>query len=429
MSPLLIFAFIILLLLSAFFSWTEIALMTLEDHKIESLIKQKRLWSKSLKKIKKNNDRLLITILIWNNLANIYTASLATSIAISLATSGWLSNAFAIGIATWIVTFTILVFWEIVPKSFATKNSTLIAVSVAPIYEFLIFIFYPLIIFMETIVKIFSWKNKVKKITDEEIESFIDMWVSSGGLNQWEYEKIKNILDFEDTTAEETMVPRVKIKALSSKTTVEEAIEYYLSHTYSRIPVYKKTIDNIENYLTIRDIIKEDKKKKLSELNLPEVLKAPLNKPISKLLNTFQKSNKHIAILIDEYGWVEWLVTLEDILEEIFWEIRDETDNETDEISKIWENIFICESYVLFEDVLEKFNLELENIWLDEKEFWWATLSYIITHKLGRFPTNWEIISFNILNMEEKNTTGKIFLKILDIENSKIWKVEVKLEM
>jgi putative hemolysin len=98
------------------------------------------------------------------------------------------------------------------------------------------------------------------------------------------------------------MVPRVKIKALSSKTTVEEAIEYYLSHTYSRIPVYKKTIDNIENYLTIRDIIKEDKKKKLSELNLPEVLKAPLNKPISKLLNTFQKSNKHIAILIDEYG-------------------------------------------------------------------------------------------------------------------------------
>ena len=375
--------------------------MSLPEHKIDSLVKQGKLWSKSLKIIKENNDRLLITILIWNNLANVYTAALATSLAISLAESSGIGSAYAIGIATWIVTFLLLVFGEIVPKSFATKNASFIAISVAPVYKFLMWLLYPVIILMEVIIKVFSGKGTVEKVTDEEIESFIDMWRDSGSLWKGEYEKIKNILDFWDTTAEEIMVPRVKIEALSCHTTVWEALEYYLSHTHSRIPVYSKTIDKIEKFMTIRDILTEDKTKKLSELNLPNVLKVPLNKPLSKLLATFQKSNKHMAILIDEYGGVEWLITLEDVLEEIFWEIRDETDNETDDINKVWKDSFIVESHVWSEEILEEFNLDLKHIWLDEKEFWWETLSYLITHKLERFPSNGEMLSFDIIEEDD----------------------------
>jgi len=405
--------------------------MSLPEHKIDSLVKQGKLWSKSLKIIKENNDRLLITILIWNNLANVYTAALATSLAISLAESSGIGSAYAIGIATWIVTFLLLVFGEIVPKSFATKNASFIAISVAPVYKFLMWLLYPVIILMEVIIKVFSGKGTVEKVTDEEIESFIDMWRDSGSLWKGEYEKIKNILDFWDTTAEEIMVPRVKIEALSCHTTVWEALEYYLSHTHSRIPVYSKTIDKIEKFMTIRDILTEDKTKKLSELNLPNVLKVPLNKPLSKLLATFQKSNKHMAILIDEYGGVEWLITLEDVLEEIFWEIRDETDNETDDINKVWKDSFIVESHVWSEEILEEFNLDLKHIWLDEKEFWWETLSYLITHKLERFPSNGEMLSFDIIEEdddEKENIGGKLLLKVLDIKDSKIGKVEVKKE-
>ena len=405
--------------------------MSLPEHKIDSLVKQGKLWSKSLKIIKSNNDRLLITILIWNNLANVYTAALATSLAISLAESSGIGSAYAIGIATWIVTFLLLVFGEIVPKSFATKNASFIAISVAPVYKFLMWLLYPVIILMEVIIKVFSGKGTVEKVTDEEIESFIDMWRDSGSLWKGEYEKIKNILDFWDTTAEEIMVPRVKIEALSCHTTVWEALEYYLSHTHSRIPVYSKTIDKIEKFMTIRDILTEDKTKKLSELNLPNVLKVPLNKPLLKLLATFQKSNKHMAILIDEYGGVEWLITLEDVLEEIFWEIRDETDNETDDINKVWKDSFIVESHVWSEEILEEFNLDLKHIWLDEKEFWWETLSYLITHKLERFPSNGEMLSFDIIEEdddEKENIGGKLLLKVLDIKDSKIGKVEVKKE-
>jgi CBS domain containing-hemolysin-like protein len=156
-----------------------------------------------------------------------------------------------------------------------------------------------------------------------------------------------------------------------------------------------------------------------------------LNKPLSKLLATFQKSNKHMAILIDEYGWVEWLITLEDVLEEIFWEIRDETDEETDDINKIWKDSFIVESHVGSEEILEEFNLDLKHIWLDEKEFGWETLSYLVTHKLERFPSNGEVILFDVIDEDEEdwNIKAKLSLKVLDIKDGKIGKVEIRKEI
>lgn len=425
MDPLLIWLFIVLFLLSAFFSGTELALMSLPEHKIESLLKQKKFWSKALQKIKENNDRLLITILIWNNLVNVYTAALATTIAISIWEASWFEQATAVWIATWIVTFLLLLFWEIIPKSFATKNAANISLIVAPIYKFLMLILYPVISFMEVLIKLFSWKSKVEQITDEEIESFIDMWKDSGTLEKQEHEKIKNILEFDETTVEEIMTPRVKIEALSSNVTVKEALNFYLTHTHSRIPIYTKTIDKIDNFITSRDLVFQLKDwnldKKLSELDLKKVTKIPLNQSIATVFENFQKSHKIMAIVIDEYGWVAWLVTMEDIIEEVFWEIRDETDKEIDEIREMSEDKLLVKSDVLVEDVLEKFSLELPDIWLHEKEFNWETLSYVITHVIERFPESWEIISFDIVNKK-----SKLELKVLDIKDHKIWEVEVK---
>jgi len=424
-DPILIWLFVLLFMLSAFFSWTELALMSMPDHKLKSLVKQKRLWSKALKKIKENSDRLLITILIWNNLVNVYTAALATTIAISMWEASGFPQAQAVWIATWIVTFFLLLFWEIIPKSFAIKNSTWISLMVAPIYRILMIVLYPIISIMEILIKLFSWKGNIEKITDEEIESFIDMWKHSGTLEQKEHKHIKNILDFNDTTVEEIMTPRVNIEALSSDLTVKDVLEFYLSHTHSRIPIYEKTIDKINYFITIRDILNKDDKIKIKDLDLPKVIKVPLNQPIDKLLENFQKSHKLISIAIDEYGWVAWLITLEDVIEEIFWEIRDETDKEIDEIKENSDGSLICESDVLIEDILEKFELELPDIWLNEKEFDWETLSYVITDIIKWFPTSWEIISFDIKNDDEK-INSKLKFKVLDIKDHKIGKIEVK---
>ena len=425
MDPLLIVLFIVLFLLSAFFSGTELALMSLAPHKLEAIFKEGKYGSKALQKIKENNDRLLITILIWNNLVNTFTAALATSIAIGIASSWgmWLNEATAIWIATWIVTFLLLLFGEIIPKSIAVKNAKRVSLLVAPIYKVLMFVLFPIIVFMEMLIKVFSWKNKVDKITEKEIESFIDMWRRSWSLEQSEHEKIKNILEFWDIEVEEIMTPRVKIDRLSDKKTVAEAKEYYLTHTHSRIPVYTRTIDKIEHFVTIRDIINADDDKILADLDLPKVVKVPLNQPIDILLKTFQRTRKHLAIAMDEYGWVSGLITLEDVMEEIFWEIRDETDNEIDDIEKIDDSTLIVESEALIEEVLEQLGLELWDIWLDDKGFDGETIGYVITRELERFPKDEEIIKFFIC---EKDKCNKIEFKTLTVEDGKLWKIEVK---
>ncbi len=424
MDPLLILIFILLFFLSAFFSWTEIALMTIANHKIEALVKSNKFWASTLKKIKENNDRLLITILIWNNLVNVYTAALATSISITIAESSWLEQSLAVWIATWIITFLLLLFWEIIPKSFATKNSTTISLIVAPVYKVLMIVFYPIIIFIETIIKIFNLKERDIKITGEEIWSFIDMTKDSWTLEHKEHEKIKNILEFWDIDVEEIMTPRVNIWAIPINSTVRDALKFYKSNTYSRIPVFEDTIDHINSFFTIRDILWVPKDKLLSELNLNKVIKIPLNQPIDNLLETFQSSHKHLAIVMDEYWWVSGLITLEDIIEEIFWEIRDETDKELDKIVELWKDSYIIESIVLMRDLLAKYGFSFNKIWLSEKEFEGETVWYIITDKLERFPIEWETITFNL----KWKLNKKLHFKVLWISKGKIEKIEVSLE-
>jgi len=241
---------------------------------------------------------------------------------------------------------------------------------VSKIYRFLMFVLTPIVYLLEKIIQIFTGKTKEEAVSESEIEAFIDMWKNSGWLEEKQHEHLKNVLEFGEITSEEIMTPRVNIEALSDDTTVGEALDFYLTHTHSRIPVYSKTIDKITHILTIRDLVSQkNKSKKLSELNLVKPIKVSLNQPIDNLLEDFQKSHKVIAIVIDEYGWVAWLVTLEDIIEEIFWEIRDETDKETEEIINKGTNIYDIEASVMFEDVLQLFNIEFKDLGLAEKEF------------------------------------------------------------
>lgn len=432
MDPLLILLFFILFLLSAFFSASEISLMSLPEHKIDSLVKQNRFWARDLKFIKSQNDKLLTTILIWNNLVNVYIASLATQFAINLSWKFLIEQSIIIWISTWIITFFLLMFWEIVPKSFASKNAEKIALFVAKPYRLLIFILTPIVFLMEIIIKLITWKTKVTKITDEEIESFIDLWKDNWVFEAAEYEKIKNMLEFSDITVEEIFTPRVNIDAISIEYTINDALDFVLSQTHSRIPVFTDTIDNIEYVVNLRFLIQEQKKwnwnLKLSELkNIDKAIKIPLNYPIDKLLEIFKNSRKHLAIVLDEYGWVAWLVTLEDIIEEVFWDIRDEYDKEKDEIKKIAQNKFEVDPSIIFEDLLDEIWLKFENLWLDEKDYYATTLNYFITEELERFPNSWESLEKELIWEWFKNEKMQTFLvlKIKNVIDNKIESVEV----
>ena len=404
--------------------------MSLPSHKIDSLVRQKRFGAKALAGIKKNTDKLLITILVGNNLVNVYAAALATQISIELAKSSGMEQSLAVGIATGVITLLILIFWEIVPKSFAAKNAEKISLWVAYPYKFLMVVFFPVIFVLEHLIKTFTGKNVAIKVTEEEIESFLDLGKDSGTLEEDDHERLKNTLEFSDTLVEEIMVPRVKIDALSDQVTIEESLEYYLTHTHSRIPVYHEQIDNIVWVITIRDILRErrsgNESKKLETLHFKKFLKVPINQPIDTLLDTFKSNRQHIASVMDEYGWVAGITTIEDIVEEIFGEIHDETDFETDEIIEKEKNIYVINSSILLDDIVDEFELELSHIGIDEKEFGSETVSYMITHKLERFPKKWEEICFFIYDDEGIKTREKLCFTILEIEDSAIGTVEVK---
>ena len=398
-----IILFVVLFILSWFFSWSEIALMSLPKHKIESLLKSKRPGAKSLRDVKEDTDNLLIMILIGNNLVNTYTAALATQIAMSLSEKMWI--------------------WA--------SQAVSIGLFVSPIYKFLMVPFWPIIMLIKVVIRVFSWKKSDEKMTDDDIQSFIDLWRDHWWIDDDEHEKLKSVFEFYETTAEEIMTPRVKIEAIPDTLTIKEAVEYYLTHTHTRIPIYHETIDKIDYFISGRDLLRElnswNSDKKLTELKLRKVLKVPLNQPISKLLDIFQKTNKIFAIIMDPYGWVAWLTSLEDIIEQVFGEIRDESDREAEEFVKTPDWKILTNGLVLMQDLLDEFELELPNIWLDEKEFNWETVSYVITDVLEGFPKSWEEIYFEIISDEEK-IKKKLYIKVLEADESKIWKVEARIE-
>ena len=353
-----------------------------------------------------------------------FTAAFATVIATNLAKNSWMEASLAIWISTWLITLLLLIFGEIAPKSFATKNAEKISLLVSKIYKFLMFVLFPIVYLFEKLIQFLTWKTKQEKVSECEVEAFIDMWKNTWGLEHKQHKHLKNVLEFWDITVEEIMTPRVKLEALENNTTVEKAINYYLKHTHSRIPVYKETIDKIVNILTVRDLITvKDKTKKLSELNLVKPMLVPLNQPIDNLLADFQKNHKVMAVVLDEYGWVAGIATLEDVIEEIFGEIRDETDKEIEEIRNKGTNIYEVDSDIWIEDAMSLFNLECTDLGWSEDKFDWETLSYVLTDILERFPKKEEIIK---LKIKSEKWNKQLKIKVLEVNDWVIGKVEIR---
>ena len=320
-------ALAVLIGLSGFFSGLEVALVGVRKSKVVQLLNEGKKGAKALHKLKTNPSWMMSSVNLGNNLVNVGASALATSLAIRLFGNDGL------GIAVGVMTFLILVFGEITPKTYCNANSTKIALRYAPVLLAFSYAVYPIVKFFEVItkgvVKMTGSSYAPPPITEEEIKGVIDQGLEEKALEKEEMELVHGALKFDDTVIRSVMTPRTKMFTLNSKMILFEALPLINQSGHSRIPIYGETRDDIVGFIHVRDVLKElEKENKI--VSLEEIARKPVfasqEKMVSSLLKEMKGRKTHMAIVVDEHGGVEGVVTLEDLLEEIVGEIEDETD-------------------------------------------------------------------------------------------------------
>lgn len=386
---------IILLILSGFFSSAETALFSISKVKARHIGKSKRQADRLIRKMKEEPHRLLTTILIGNNLVNIGGTALATALAFQLFPSK------AVGIATGLMTFLILVFGEIVPKSFATRNNVLLArMVIYPIYWCSLF-FYPLILLLNFIPLITGRIKKTPAATEEELLTFVEVVEEEGEIKEEEKELIHNIIEFDDTSASEIMTPRGDMFLVE----VGQKLDFrtILQSGYSRIPVIEGSVDNVIGILNLKDLFMHQAtsgEEPDIRLLMTKPYVVPENKKLDSLMRQFKKRKQHLAIVVDEHGGVSGLISLEDVLEEIVGEISDETDKVEQHIVSLKKDEWLVLGKSEIEEVNEAIGMNIPDL----KEY--DTFSGYILDRIGKIPALNEEISLDDFIVTVKKIDG-----------------------
>jgi CBS domain containing-hemolysin-like protein len=401
MDPSSFVLFFVLLVLLAFFAGTEIPLMSVSAHKLETFRKLGRIGAKSLEVIRKDPERLLIVNLIGTTIVTIAISSLSTVVAIEAASGFGLTGDQAVAAAIFFASAIILLFGEIAPKIVCVRFADATVLLVAPIYRFLLFVCSPINFLIRFFVRFIGFFTggtagiHSPKMSQEELEAFIDFSREEGAVDGGEHKKIKGVLDLSETEASSAMTPRVKVDFIPMDCTIDQSIDIFLASSHTRLPVSGEDTDDVDYVVTLREALAWQKRgigaTKLADLDLEKIIKVPLTKPLDQIFETFQKSRKHIALVMDEYGGVAGVITLEDIVEEVFGDIKDEKDREEVYIRRRGDGSLHVKGDVILEDALEHFGkLDLERYGIEEYEG--ETVSYLIIAYLESFPENSERI-------------------------------------
>ena len=388
----------ILLFFSAFFSGIETALMLVSRIKVNTWLKQKKFGSEALHRLKQNPYRLIITILIGNNLVNIGAASFATVVFTDLCGSK------GIGIATGVMTFLVLVFGEITPKTLATQHAQTISLFIARPIELLSYALLPVVAVFEimsrAISRLFGAK-KEKKISEEELKTIVTMGVKEGVLNREAAEMIHNVLEFEGTKTTKIMTHKADMEMVDGKAKLKDVIDFVVKSPYSRYPIYMGTRDKIIGVLDVDDVLKYAKNKKLDvmvkSIKRP-VFFVPESKEIDDLLAEFENKKTPLAIVVNEYGNVSGLVTVEDILEEIVGDIFGKSERASVYVKKVHPKLIRIDARASVEEVNKMLHLGLKGEHFD-------TIAGFIEHKLQRIPKKGEKIQLKNVVIEVESVT------------------------
>jgi len=407
-----ILLFIVCVFLSAFFSSSEVALISITRAKVRTLVNEGRSGSKAVAALKESPEHLLITILVGNTIVNIAAAAIATAIAIQI------FGSIGVGIATGVVVIVLLIFGEIGPKIYAARASETFALTIAPVILFLSKILSPVIWVVERVSPTLGLGKETPEpaVTEEEIKEWIDVGKEEGTIEQEEQDMLYSVLEFGDTTAREIMTPRVDVTMIEDTTTFEEAIRIFSDTGLSRIPVYHDTVDNITGILNVKDVFSamviRRKESTIREIMYDPML-VPDTKKIDDLLKELQVHRVQMAIIIDEYSSFVGIVTVEDILEEIVGDILDEHDKEEPEVQKLAEGVYVVDARKWVEEINEEFNLILP---LDES---YETIGGLLIDRLGHLPQH----PGEKVEIEQAHVT----LVVMQMHGRKIVKVKISI--
>ena len=404
-------AIIILLCLSAFFSSSETALTTVNQIRMRTLADNGDKRAARVLHVTGNPGKMLSAILIGNNIVNLSASSISTSLAIHL-----FGNTGA-GIATGILTFLILIFGEVTPKTMATIKADSMSLTVAAPIGLLMKILTPVIFIINKLslglmfLLHVNIKDAQKKMTEEELRTIVDVSQENGVIEHEERDMIHNLFDFGDAEAKEIMVPRIDMTFVQADATYQEVLDIFRQDMFTRLPVYEDSTDNVIGIINMKDFLLQNDTPEFSVRNL---LREPYftyeHKNTADLFLEMRKSSISLAIVLDEYGVTAGLITLEDLLEEIVGEIRDEYDaDEEDDITRISDREFYVLGSANLNDVSEALSLHFTS---DDYD----TIGGYCLGLLDHLPEKNEIIlTDNILlriDRMEKNRIERIYIRL-----------------
>lgn len=395
-SPAIIFqlvVLVILVILSAFFSSAETAFSTANRIKMRGLAEEGNKKAALVLKILDSYSKLLSAILIGNNVVNLSASSLATTIAIALSEPLGLQASLMTGLATGILTVVVLLGGEIVPKTWANLNADKIVLTFAPIIKFLMTILTPVIFIVDKIavgiLKLFridpSKKNNA--MTESELRSYVDVSHEDGVIEEEEREMIYNVFDFGDSLAKDIMIPRIDMVSVEDTATYKEITEVFRENMYTRLPVYHDSTDNIIGIINIKDFLFVENPDKFA---IKDIIRDAYYtyeyKKTSDLMMEMRKSSSNIALVLNEYGSTEGMITLEDLLEEIVGEIRDEYDEDEETlINDLGDNTYIVPGGMKLDDI----NNSIDTNFSSED---YDSIGGLIIERLDKLPEEGETV-------------------------------------
>ena len=408
---------VILILLSGFFSASEAALSAYRSNYLEKLDEEKHPKKYAvMKKWLKDPNAMLTGIVIGNNVVNILASSIATIVIVNY----FGNKGSSVALATAIMTILILIFGEITPKLMARNNSAKIAETVSVVIYVLSIILTPAIsclIFISRLVGRILGVNMTSPqlmITEEDIISFVNVGNAEGIIEEDEKEMIHSIVTLGETSAKEVMTPRTSMLAFEATKTINEVWDEIIDNGFSRIPIYEETIDNIVGILYVKDLMEHIKNNEL-DLPIKQFIRSayfvPETKSIIEILKEFRGLKVHIAMVLDEYGGVVGLVTIEDLIEEIVGEIRDEYDDEEESFfKKIADNEYEVDAMTDIETI----NKDLElNLPISED---YESLGGLIVTTTGK-----------ICEVGDEVQIDNIYLKVLEVDKMRVSKVFIRI--
>ena len=375
---------IVLIFLSGFFSSAETALSTVNRVRMRSLEEEGNKRAARVNKILDNYSKMISTILIGNNIVNLTASSLATTLAMRIN--------LAVGIATGILTVLILIFGEITPKNLATKNAEKLALFYSSSISAITHILTPVIFIVNQFARFLMFllrvdtSKKSSSITEDELRTFVDVSHEEGVIESEERKMITNIVDFGDTLAKDVMIPRMDIAMVEANISYDELLTEFTENKYARLPVYEETIDHIIGIINLKDFVFYQGDKE--NLNIKSLMREAHvtyeYKNVSELFMEMRKDSIPMTIVLDEYGALAGLITMEDLIEEIVGELRDEYDtDEEDDIQVLSDSVYKVLGSTPLDDIAEALGVPLKS---DDYD----SIAGHVINLLEHFPTEGE---------------------------------------